>query len=98
MAELTSEQNEHVQNMIHQLMEKKELDRNEAIKRIHLFVCNGTCSWYKNSGGTDTEFDIAKQTAEYLKEMGELIDQVAKERNVTRKDLMKWFHVFKCHS
>jgi|GEM_PF-2077507 len=98
MVELTPEQDEHVQNLINQFMEKKGLDRNEAINQIHLFVCKGVCSWYRNSGGTGTGFDIASQTPEHLKGMEKLIDEVAEGRNVTRKDLMKWFHVFRCHS
>ena len=98
MAELTHEQNRHVQNLIAEIMSKKGLDRDEAIKQIHLFVCNGSCSWYKNHGGTGTGFDAASFTPDQRKGIEEMMDQVAIERNVTRRDLMKWFHVFRCHS
>jgi glucuronate isomerase len=98
MAELVPEQNEHVQNLITQFMEKTGLDRSEAIKQIHLFVCKGACSWYKNSGGPGTGFDAEGQTQDQRQEIEKLMDQVAVEHNVTRKDLMKWFHVFRCHS
>ena len=98
MAELTSEQNEHIQELIAQFMAKKGLDRTEAIKQIHLFVCKGSCSWYKEHGGTNTGFNNASQTQDQRKEIEDLIDQVSVQQNVTRKDLMKWFHVFRCHS
>ena len=98
MAELTPEQSKHVESLINQFIQKKGLDRSEAIKQIHLFVCKGSCSWYKNSGGTGTGFDIASQTPEHLEEMEKLIDQLAEDRNVTKENLMKWFHVFRCHS
>ena len=98
MAELTREQNEHVQNLISRFVKEKMCDRSEAIKQIHLFVCNGSCSWYKSSGGSGTSFDTASQTSDQRKEIADLMDQVAAERNVTRKELMKWFHIFRCHS
>ena len=98
MAELTANQNDHVQNLITHIMGKKGIDKSEAIQKLHLFVCKGTCSWYKDSGGTGTKFDITSQRPQHLDEMRKLIDDVAEGRNVTRKELMSWFHIFRCHS
>jgi len=98
MAELTPAQNEHVQYLIAQFMDKNGLDRSMAIKQLHLFVCNGSCSWYKNSGGSGTEFDHKSLTPDQRKGTKNLLDKVAADRNVTSEDLMKWFHVFRCHS
>lgn len=98
MAELTPEQNKHVESLISQFMEKKALERSDAIKQIHLLVCKGACSWYKNSGGPGTGFDNASFTPDQREEIEKLMDQMAEEQKVTRKDLMKWFHVFRCHS
>jgi hypothetical protein len=98
MAELTLAQDEHVQYLITQFMDENGVDRSMAIKQLHLFVCKGACSWYRNSGGTGTGFDYKSLTPDQRKRMKNLLDKVAAERNVTSEDLMKWFHVFKCHS
>ena len=98
MAELTPEQSKHVEDLITHFMERKGSDRSEAIKQIHLFVCKGACSWYKSYGGSGTGFDTANLTPDQREEIVKLMDQVAEEQKVTRKDLMKWFHVFRCHS
>jgi len=98
MAELTPAQNDHVQYLITQFMDKNGLDRSMAIKHLHLFVCNGSCSWYANSGGAGTGFDRKSLTPDQRKKTKNLLNKVAAERSVASEDLMKWFHVFRCHS
>ena len=98
MAELTPQQSRHVENLITRLMARHGVNRSEAINQLHLLVCKGVCNWYKNSGGPGTGFDPGKMTVDNRVEIEELMDQLAVEHNVTKEELMKWFHVFRCHS
>jgi glucuronate isomerase len=94
MAELTTEQSKYVEDLITKFMANRGLNRSEAVKQLHLFVCKGVCAWYKNRGGTGTGFDPANQKSDLREDIESLMDQLAAECNVTGKELMKWFHVF----
>ena len=94
MAELTTEQSKHVEDLITKLMANRGLNRSEAVRQLHLFVCKGVCSWYKNRGGAGTGFDPANQGNDLREAIESLMDRLAAEYSVTRKELMKWFHVF----
>jgi glucuronate isomerase len=94
MTELTTEQSKYVEDLITKLMANRGLNRSEAVRQLHLFVCKGVCSWYKNRGGPDTGFDPANQESDLREDIESLMDQLAAECNVARKELMKWFHVF----
>ena len=95
MAELTPEQSKYVEMLITKLMGERGVNRSEAINQLHLFACKGACTWYKNSGGPGTRFDPASQARDERETVDRLMDHLAAECNLTKKELMKWFHIFK---
>ena len=96
--ELTEAQSEHVQALIQKLMVDRSQGRHDAVRELHLYVCRGKCSWYRQSGGSGTNFDFASQMPQEREKIGKLVAALAEEREIKPEELLRWFHLYRCHS